>query len=152
MTSPARSRWVLVLALAVAGLAGPQGASCADLRQPVALTAVERDWVLQTMRAHVAALQSISAGVGSGDLRQAELAAQSMGLEQANSDPSRPPSVRAKLPAAWVTMVVAMHRGFDAVAQAAQANEDAAHLSNRVGGVMAQCVACHSLYRIELQP
>jgi len=144
---------VTFLALSTVATAGSSAGSGveADPREPVILSVAEKAWVLQSMRAHLAALQQITAGVGGGDLEGARRAAASMALSVALSDPARPSSLRARLPAAWIALVSTMHREFEGVGEGIQAHEDASHILARLGRVTSQCVACHASYRIEVQ-
>jgi cytochrome c556 len=129
----------------------PQPMTPVDTRQPVALTAVERAWVLHSMRGHVDALHDIAAGVGSGDFSKAEAAAFAMSTDVMKADSTRPGTLRSKLPPAWIAMVLAMHHEFDGIDDALRAHESATALMARLGRVTGQCVACHGVYRIQAQ-
>lgn len=75
-----------------------------------------------------------------------------MGTEAMKADTTRPAGLRAKLPPAWITLVLAMHHEFDGIRDGAQAHEDATQLMGRLGRVTTQCAACHAVYRIRVEP
>ena len=140
------------VAIAAAMSTARADASPPDERQAVAMSEADRAWVLRAMRSHVEALRDITAGIAAGDLARSGDAAAAMGTDAMKADTTRPAGLRAKLPPAWIALVLAMHREFDGIRDGVQAREDATQLMARLGRVTTQCAACHAAYRIQVAP
>lgn len=145
---------ILLACVAIAASVGTARADAPppDERQAVVMSEVDRAWVLRSMRGHVDALRDITAGIAAGDLASSRNAAAAMSTEAMKADTTRPAGLRAKLPPAWITLVLAMHHEFDGIRDGVQAREDATQLMARLGRVTTQCAACHAVYRIQVGP
>lgn len=55
----------------------------------------------------------------------------------------------ARLPMDFKQAGMAMHRGFDEIAEAADRGESAKKLNARLGDQLDLCVGCHQTYRID---
>ena len=119
-----------------------------DGRQALQLTAAEADYVRAGMREHLVDVQALLASLANHDLGSAERAARSAGTRALDSDPTRPPALGAKLPAAWKSMLQARMRGFDQVAQDIASKADTPHTLSDMSTAMATCVACHATFKL----
>ena len=119
-----------------------------DERVSVQLKADERDFVLTEMRMLLDGVQSMTAGLAAGDMKQVSAAARAVGMASA-ADVN--PALMLKLPLAFKQQGMAVHQQFDQIAdkidQGAQTNEILLDLSEQLGS----CVACHSVYRLDTE-
>jgi len=120
----------------------------ADERVSVMLKANERDFVLSEMRMLLEGVQSMTAGLAAGDMKQVSVAARGIGMASA-ADVN--PALMLKLPLAFKQQGMAVHKQFDQIAdkidQGAPANEILSDLSEQLGS----CVACHSVYQLDAE-
>jgi hypothetical protein len=139
-----RLRWCLLVMLLPAALAHAQP----DGRQELQLTAAEADYVRAGMREHVVDIQALLAGLANHDPDGAARAAHSAGTRALDGDPTRPPTLGPKLPAAWKAMLQARMRGFDQVAKDIASTAETAHTLSDLSTAMATCVACHATFKL----
>jgi hypothetical protein len=139
-----RRRSYLLVLLFSAALAHAQP----DGRQELALTSAEADYVRAGMREHVVDVQALLAGLANHDLDGAKRAAHSAGTRSLDGDPTRPPTLGPKLPAAWKAMLQARMRGFDQVAQDIDSTAETARTLRDLSTAMATCVACHATFKL----
>ena len=139
-----RLRWCLLVMLLPAALAHAQP----DGRQELQLTAAEADYVRAGMREHVVDIQALLAGLANHDPDGAARAAHSAGTRALDDDPTRPPTLGPKLPAAWKAILQARMRGFDQVAQDIASTAETAHSLSDLSTAMATCVACHATFKL----
>ena len=119
-----------------------------DGRQELRLTAVEAEYVRAGMREHVVDIQALLAGLASQDLDGAARAARSAGTRSLDGDPTRPPTLGPKLPAAWKALLQTRMRGFDQVAQDIAQTAETARTLRDLSTAMATCVACHETFKL----
>ncbi len=119
-----------------------------DGRQELPLTAAEADYVRAGMREHVVDIQALLAGLANNDLDGALRAAHSAGTRALDGDPTRPPTLGPKLPAAWKAMLQARMRGFDQVAQDIASTAETTRTLSDLSTAMATCVACHATFKL----
>ena len=124
----------------------------ADVRAPVAVSAAEQAWLLGEMRRNVVVLQQITAALSEGRPAEVHDLAAAFGTLPSAKDPTRPPQLRQKLPAAWLGLVHQLHQDFDGIAEGAAATETTAQTLTRVSRLMQNCVACHATYRLVEAP
>jgi cytochrome c556 len=117
-------------------------------RTALTLTPPEKAYVLDQMRRFVGSIQSITAGLADGDGARAVEAAAARGLKRNVDDPAFPPTLGAKLPAAWKQFGGGMRKGFDTLAQGIADKQDTSQSLRQLGELMNNCVACHASYRI----
>jgi len=130
----------------------PPAAGMQDNRQAVSLSVDERTWLLHEMRDNLTAIQAIAAALEHGDVALVHQIADTKTTAAWNADTTRPPTIRAKLPDAWKAMAVAIHREYDGIAEGAAGQENTPQLIGRVGRMMQNCVACHTIYRLDPPP
>jgi len=143
------STW-LVLAFVAASASSADGAaqSGSDGRTPVALTTVERDYVLAGMREHVGQVQSIVEALASNDRERARIAALQAGSRHFTELADRPPGLAGKWPDAWKLMLRARLQSFDALAKGIQDGESPSQSLQRLSTALQTCTACHAAFRL----
>ena len=119
-----------------------------DAREELKLTAAEADYVRAGMREHVVDIQALLAGLANHHLDGAARAAHSAGTRALDGDPTRPPTLGPKLPAAWKALLQARMRGFDQVAQDIASTAETARTLSDLSTAMATCVACHETFKL----
>ena len=130
------------------GIGGAQAAPPADVRQPIALTAAERAFVLTEMRNYVAGLQKTVAALAQDDLKSLPRIFRPLGVQGMRAAPA---GMMGKFPGAFMALGMATHRGFDELADNAPSLGRQGVL-RKLGTVMRNCVACHASYRIVERP
>lgn len=122
--------------------------SAIDGRTPIALTPVERDYVLAGMREHVSEIQSIVEALASSDRERARVAALRAGSTHFAELTDHPPDLAGKWPAAWKLMLRARLQSFDALAKGIQDGESQSQSLQRLSTAMQTCTACHAAFRL----
>jgi hypothetical protein len=118
-----------------------------DGRQALLLNEAEKDLLLTEMRSFLLAVQQISDGVTKEDL---ELVASSARAVGAAAQQSVPANLTAKLPLEFKRLGFDTHRQFDALALDAEQLGDSQHSLKQLSGLMNNCIACHSTYKIKV--
>ncbi len=147
--------WVLVglLLLLSGGLAykfiiqGNVGAA-SDGRTAIYLEQSERDLVLKEMRTFLLSVQQIIAGLNGDDMRQVADAARQVGMATAGGVPG---SLMGKLPMGFKRLGMDTHGKFDQMALDAKQLGDKGLVVEQLSELMQNCVACHEMYRFELE-
>ena len=132
-----------------AGSAAPPSPSL-DSRQAVMLSAEERAQVLKEMNQFLGAVHNIQAALANKDFAAAARAAQAMGPRGGQHDATGQ-RLHEKLPQGWFDMARPTHQKFLAVARAAQNATTLEAVMQPLADTTRQCVACHAVYRLELQ-
>jgi hypothetical protein len=114
-------------------------------RIEVAISAAEREVVLDRMRTMLAQSQAILDAALKDDRPRLAQAARTVGL---TGEAHMPPEVVSRLPAAFKQLAQQTHRSFDAIAEAAERAEPRDALLARLSENLGRCVACHSAYRL----
>lgn len=141
---------LLSLAL-VAASASPSEAptrSASDGRTPIALTTIEREYVLAGMREHVSEIQLIVEALASNDRARARAAALDAGSRRFTELTDHPPGLAGKWPEAWKLMLRARLQSFDALAKGIQDGESPSQSLQRLSTAMQTCTACHAAFRL----
>ncbi len=120
-----------------------------DERAPIVLNEAERAFLKREMRGFLAGVQEILEAAAAGDGRRVAGAARNVGMNGPEQD-HIPKSLAPKLPLEFKKLGLATHRGFDEIAAAASAGA-ADRISQQVGVVMRNCVACHGAWRIVVE-
>ena len=141
--------WVVTIAVLGTMFVRGSTAPASDGRIAVMLRGPERDLVLTEMRGMLMAVRGISEGLAENRLADIIQAAQDGGSSAMGGVPM---SLMAKLPLEFKGMGMAMHKGFDELAAAAERGEATDKLLVRLTGQLNQCVACHQGYRIDVTP
>ncbi len=117
-----------------------------DGRTAVLLAPAERDFVLGEMRHVLGAVQAITEALAKGDTAQAARAARAAG---GDAVAGVPPSLLAKLPLDFKQAGLAMHAGFDGIADAADKGADKDALTQQLAEQLNLCLGCHQSFRID---
>jgi hypothetical protein len=137
------------LLLIAAGATGAQQPAAVDTRERIVLPAAARNMVLAEMRVMLESISGVVAALSEGDMAAAAQAARASGMAAAvDVDPA----VRELLPAAFVELGMATHRGFDALADKLEQPVDQPTALAQLGTLMQNCVACHATYRADEAP
>ena len=126
------------------GTGGAQAAPPADTRQPIAVTAAERAFVLAEMRNYVAGLQRALDALGRDDLKALPKIFRPLGVQGMRAAPA---GMMGRFPPAFRALGMATHQGFDALADNAEGLGTRGVL-RKLGNVTRNCVACHAGYRL----
>jgi len=119
-----------------------------DGRMPIALTTVERDYVLAGMREHVGEIQSIVEALASNDRERARAGALRAGSKHFIELTDHPPGLAGKWPETWKLMLRARLQSFDALAKGIQEGESQSQSLQRLSTAMQTCTACHAAFRL----
>lgn len=118
-----------------------------DGRQAVILEPAERDMVLAEMRMFLSSVQAITDGVSHNDSAKIVKAARKVGAQAQQAVPG---SLSGKLPLSFKQLGFDTHRKFDTLALDAEDLGDPQHSLQQLSELMNNCVACHSIYKIEV--
>lgn len=136
--------------LLIALLCWATSALAEDTRQHVDLPPMMRDHMLHNMRDHLLALQTITRQLSEGDYDGAADTAESrLGMSSMQSHGAS--HMAPYMPEGMRATGTAMHQAASRFAVAARNAEVEGGLAKAFGAlseVMAQCVACHSNYRV----
>lgn len=119
-----------------------------DQRRAIVLNADERDLVLAEMRTMLGSVQGIVAGLAQKDARAVAEAARRSGSAAVQAVP---PALMAKLPLEFKQLGGRTHQGFDEIAVAGDQNEPVDMLLTRLAPQIANCVACHDVFRLSAE-
>ncbi len=136
---------LILIALVARFLAGGPIETAPDGRGEIAVTVAERDMVLAEMRALLEAVQTVIVANNAGDMAAVATAGREVGRGNMN-----PQSMEfaAKLPLAFRKLGMDTHVRFDQLALVAEQSGDTQQVSQQLGELTANCVACHRLYRL----
>lgn len=118
-----------------------------DSRVVIVMRSSERNLVLRQMRDFLSAVQGILEGANQGDMNRIVQSSRSAGMA-ARADVN--PLLIAKLPSAWKTLGMGMHRDMDEIAHAAEGGKPAPELLKMTANALAKCAACHASYQIKV--
>jgi len=121
-------------------------ATHAETRQPLKLAPMQRDHVLDEMRALLAGSQQIVAALARDDMAAVAAAARPLGMGMARKAENH---LGAALPRDFMRQGMAVHQDFDRIADDAEARKDPRLTLRQLGETMGRCVACHASFRIE---
>lgn len=137
--------WVVTIAAATVLFFRGYTTPSPDGRTAVRLNAAEREFVRTQMRAMLASVQSIAAGLAEENPRKVAEAARGSGRSAMNLSPG----MMAKLPMAFRQLAMGLHDGFDAMAAEAESGASREGLLRRMSTQLATCVACHAAFRLQ---
>jgi len=132
----------LVFMLMEAGASNP-GAD--DGRTAIVVTSTEREGVKAEMRGFLEAVQTIIVANNAGDLNAVAVAARKVGRSSLRP---HSPEFAGKLPMAFRKLGMDTHSRFDALAVDAEQFESMVHVSQQLGALMGNCVACHKTFHM----
>lgn len=141
---------VLCLAFAAvsANSAEPPAPAPVDTRIAIALTPVERDYILAGMRGHLCEFQSIASALAANDRAGAQAAALLGGSKHFAELTNHPAGMERKWPEAWKFLLRARLQSFDTLAQGMQDGDSQSQLLRRLATAIQTCTACHAAYRL----
>jgi hypothetical protein len=116
-----------------------------DGRTAIVVQSSERDLILSEMRGLLSAVHGILEGANQGDLNRVVQSSRSAGMAAA-ADVN--PLLMAKLPLAFKTLGMSVHRDMDEIANAAEGGKPAPELLKMTSNTVAKCVACHAAWQI----
>ena len=117
-----------------------------DGRTAIVVTPVERDQILKEMRGLLEAVQLVIVANNAGDLNAVAVASREVG--RANMSP-RSAEFSARLPMGFRKLGMDTHVRFDQLALDAEKFASTEQVSQQLGELTGNCVACHSTYRLE---
>jgi hypothetical protein len=116
-----------------------------DSRIAIVLQSSERDLILLEMRGLLSATQGILEGANQGDMNRVIQSSRSAGMAAA-ADVN--PLLMAKLPLAFKTLGMSIHRDMDEIADAAEGGKPAPELLKMTSNTLTKCVACHASWQL----
>lgn len=141
--------WVFLALLCTAAFqAGAADSYTArDNRQPIYVTAKERNQVLFEMREHLHGLFNLHLALSKNDFQAAAVAARPIGhlLERT------PKSLRERFPEEFTQISIAMQESFDILAREAETNKNMSTVQAQLAESMTYCSGCHDTYRFEVR-
>lgn len=137
--------WVITIAVFAWFFIRGNTTAGTDGRTAIVLQSSERDLVLSEMRGLLSAAQGILEGANQGDMNRIVQSSRSAGMAAA-ADVN--PLLMAKLPLAFKTLGMSVHRDMDEIANAAEGGKPASELLKMASNTLAKCVACHASWQI----
>lgn len=119
-----------------------------DGRTAIVLQSSERNLVLLEMRGLLSATQGVLDGANQGDLNRISQSSRAAGMAAA-ADVN--PALMAKLPLAFKSLGMSVHRDMDDIAKAADAGIPAQEILKMLSATLTKCVACHSAWQIKAE-
>lgn len=104
-----------------------------------------QDLILLEMRGLLSATQGILEGANQGDMNRIIQSSRSAGMAAA-ADVN--PLLMAKLPLAFKTLGMSIHRDMDEIADAAEGGKPAPELLKMTSNTLTKCVACHASWQL----
>jgi len=132
---------VLASRIMVGGVVG----TSPDGRAAIIVTPAERDLVLEEMRGLLEAVQTIIVANNAGDLNTVAVAGRKVG--RANMGPQSA-EFAARLPMGFRKLGMDTHLRFDQLALDAEQFGSTEQVSQQLGELTGNCVACHRAYRL----
>jgi len=117
-----------------------------ESRQPIMLSATEKQLVLAEMRIFLNSVQQIVDGISRDDMVQVAAAARRSGLA---AQATVPQTLAAKLPLAFKKLGRDTHAKFDNLALDATQLGDGEHSLQQLNALLQNCVSCHAAFRFE---
>lgn len=142
----ALSLWVISIAVFAWFFVRGNTTEGTDGRAAIVLQPGERDLVLSEMRGLLSAVQGILEGANQEDRNRIVQSSRSAGMASA-ADVN--PLLMAKLPLAFKTLGMSVHRDMDEIAHAAEGGKPASELLKMTSNTLAKCVACHASWQIK---
>ncbi|HUW27585.1 MAG TPA: hypothetical protein VMV97_03145 [Sulfuriferula sp.] len=119
-----------------------------DKRVVLTLTPEERAMILEEMRGFLSGVQVMTGALGKKDMQATADAARGMGQKMVHEVP---PALRAKLPPEFRQLGFSVHSEFDQIAMDAESMKDVSFSLGQLSATLQKCVACHSVYQIQVR-
>lgn len=120
-----------------------------DTRLSILVSQSNRDFVMHEMRTFVEALHQINVGVEQNDPALIAKVASASGGSVAGHAPA---GLLASIPAEFKAIGFDTHGKFDQIAESAEKNFDPKVTRGQVTELLGNCVACHKMYRMDVDP
>jgi len=117
-----------------------------DGRTVIELTEDERNLVLEEMRTFLDTVRSISVSLSKDDMESIAVSAKKVGMAASGEVP---PALMNKLPKEFKMLAMTVHKSFDQIALDATDLGDRQQALEQLGALMANCVTCHAIYKLE---
>ena len=120
-----------------------------DTRISIIVSQSNKDFVMHEMRTFVEALHQINVGIAQNDPTLIAKVARASGGSVAGHAPA---GLLASIPAEFKTIGFDTHGKFDQIAESAEKDFDPKHTAAQVTELLGNCVACHKMYRMDIDP
>ena len=120
-----------------------------DTRVSIIVSQSNKDFVMHEMRTFVEALHQIHVGIEQNDPALIAKVARASGGSVAGHAPA---GLLASIPAEFKTIGFDTHGKFDQIAESAEKNIDPKVTRGQVTELLSNCVACHKMYRMDIDP
>ena len=120
-----------------------------DTRVSIIVSQSNKDFVMHEMRTFVEALHQIHVGIEQNDPALIAKVARASGGSVAGHAPA---GLLASIPAEFKTIGFDTHGKFDQIAESAEKNFDPKVTRGQVTELLSNCVACHKMYRMDVDP
>ena len=120
-----------------------------DTRVSIIVSQSNKDFVMHEMRTFVEALHQIHVGIEQNDPALIAKVASASGGSVAGHAPA---GLLASIPAEFKTIGFDTHGKFDQIAESAEKNFDPKVTRGQVTELLGNCVACHKMYRMDVDP
>ena len=120
-----------------------------DTRVSIIVSQSNKDFVMHEMRTFVEALHQINLGIEQNDPALIAKVARASGGSVAGHAPA---GLLASVPAEFKTIGFDTHGKFDQIAESAEKNFDPKVTRGQVTELLGNCVACHKMYRMDVDP
>lgn len=134
---------LLVLILVLTGITAQ--AEDLDKRQVITMSELQREHVLEEMRALLSGIQKILTSLASEDMAAVTQHARSLGMHMTHKAEDH---LKGALPKEFMQLGMSVHRDFDQMASDAASLKDSKHTLRQLSDSMEKCVACHASYQI----
>lgn len=124
-------------------------ANLKDERKALNLEPSERAMILLEMRQFLNGIQIMTDALSRDDLKAVAQATKPLGNLATHDIPD---TLKAKLPKEFKQIAFAVHSGFDQLAMDAESLGDTKHTQKQLGGILKDCVSCHSMFQIHSMP
>ena len=120
-------------------------------RKAVQVSALEHAHLMTEMNDFMRAIHGIHTALASKDLETVAAIAGKLGPKHGSHD-AVGKAVHEKLPQAWFALAQPTHQNFLAIATEAQKRSSVENILAAVSKTTAQCVSCHSTFRLSVVP
>lgn len=120
----------------------------ASAREPLHLSAAEREHMRSGMRAFLESVEGITKGLAENRNEAVATSARRSGWSMVDETAT---ALALKLPPEFVAVSIDTHQKFDDLAAAASSGATKAKLLGDLGRILDNCTACHATYRLTPQ-
>lgn len=135
----------VVMSLAGCATPTPQGPAAADARIPLRLAAADREHLRAGMRQYLDSVQGILDALAQNKPDRIASSARKSGMASLSGVSL---ASAASLPPEFSMLSLDTHEKFDALASLAAQNARSSEILKRTSEILANCSACHGMYRL----